>query len=352
MSRIIINGFFGKGNCGDEAILQTWYDRLSYRFRIVASVDMDVSNFNRPPDEVDLYKKIDLIHNRRVDIFCREDISSYIIGGGGLGLGFGIEQLVHARLRKKKSFYLGTAAHDEFFEGDEDLLNINKSFFRSFEMISFRDKYSKEKLKKSFGIDSVLYPDIAFGMSMEEIEIKSDRKYITVTIRDNGVNELDLIKKWMSKINYFADSEGYDILFLPFDKTDENLMRSLEMDIRYDNIYWHPKKMKYIISKSEMVFSMGRFHPLVFSISSGVTCYFIDHQKADYNFRYNDDGKDKCYNIMNDFGIGNLYLTNVDLFDDILFGGLDFKKMDGMDILARDSKIKSDEFFDILLSLL
>lgn len=350
MERIIINGFFGKGNCGDEAILQTWHDRLSHRFRIVASVDMDVANFSRPPDEVELYKKIDVIHNRRFDIFCREDIKYYIIGGGGLGLGFGVEQWLHAELRQKKKFYLGTIVHDEFFEvenpADSYLLEINRLFFKSFEMIAVRDRYSSENLKNRFGVDSIVIPDIAVSMSDEEVEIKSDMKYITVTIRDCGENDMEYLNKWIEKIGAYAARNSYDIIYLPFDRTDETLMKSMNLDIRYENIFWHPKKAKYIISRSEMVFSIGRYHPLIFAISSAVSFYYIDNMKSDYTFRYK-NGQDKCYQLMEDYGLLDFYLTKKNIDDDI-----EFEKCLKIEEISKSAHRESDDFFEKLNRIL
>jgi len=72
--------------------------------------------------------------------------------------------------------------------------------------------------------------------------------------------------------------------------------------------------MKYIISKSEFCFSIGRFHPLVFALSESVTPYYIDI-KNEYNeekkFEYKN--RDKSFYILYDNGIKENYLTNLDL---------------------------------------
>ncbi len=340
MKRIIINGFFGKGNCGDEAILQTWHEKLSNRFRIVASIDSDVVE-QREYKNFDFYEKIDIIQNRRVDIFCREDIYAYIIGGGGLGLGFGVEQWLHTILRSKKRFYLGTIVHNEFFEKSQELININKLFFNSFDMISVRDRKSKENLKDVFDIESNFYPDIATALSLEEEEIKTNKKFITVTIRDNDINDIISIEKWLDKIKKFATNNDFDIIYLPFDKTDERLMNSLSLDIKYEKIYWHPKKIKYIISKSEMVFSIGRFHPIVFGLSTGTTSYFINCQEQDNKWRYTDGDKDKNYEILNDHDLLEYYLTNDDIEKE-------FKKNYRAEKISRNIQQNINEFFEKL----
>jgi polysaccharide pyruvyl transferase WcaK-like protein len=336
MERIIINGFFAKGNCGDEAILQTWYDKLSPYYRIVASIDNDLF-INSEFKVSELYNNIDLIQNRRVDIFS-EDIKGYIIGGGGLGLGFGIEQLLHSLSWKynTKKMYLGIIVHDEFFRGGQLSIDINKKIFESFDLISVRDTESKNNLSNYFNIDALQYPDIAFGLDIEETEIKSEKDYIVVVIRDYGRDsKVENIIKWLDKIKTYADENNYDILYLPFDKTDENLINSLGLEIKYDRIYWHPKKVKYLISKSKIVFSLGRFHPLVFGISSGVKSYYINYQES---------GRDKCYHLLKDCNLIESYLENVNIDNDL--------RNDDIKEVSNLLNNQIDDFFEILIKKL
>ena len=37
--QVVLSGFFGRGNCGDEALLQTQYEWLSPHYDVVISVD-------------------------------------------------------------------------------------------------------------------------------------------------------------------------------------------------------------------------------------------------------------------------------------------------------------------------
>ena len=344
MERIIINGFFAKGNCGDEAILQTWNDMLSPYYRIVASIDADllVNNYYK---KFELYNNIDIIQNRRVDIFCREDIKGYIVGGGGLGLGFGVEQLLHAKLRNKKRMYLGTVIHDEFFDGDESFIELNRQILNTFDIISLRDNYSKENLKKYFNIDGYFFPDVAFLLGKKEIEIKVEGDYVVIVIRDNGENDKESIKTWLDKITKYANDNNLKIMYIPFDKTDEILMKELNLEIIYDEIYWKPKEVKYLISKSKMTFTLGRFHPLIFSISSGVTTYFINCQKQDGEWRYTKEGKDKSYQLLSDIGLIDNYLTNNDL-------NVDFKICDKVENISNNIKVEMSKFEDMVINYL
>jgi polysaccharide pyruvyl transferase WcaK-like protein len=313
MEKVIINGFFSKGNCGDEAILQTWYEMFHDKYKIIASVDGQVLN-NSDKYKEDLYSSVSLINNNSVSFSTERDVKALIIGGGGLGLGFGVRQLLHSKLRKKKNFYLGVTVHDEFFDGDEYFIDLNRNIFRCFDLITVRDKYSEENLKKIFNIDCLYFPDIAFGLLSEPIEIKTNRKFISVTIRDYGKNDEMVILNWIDKIKSFAMKNDLEILYLPFDKGDETLLNRLGISNLYKEIYWSPKKMKYIISKSEFCFSIGRYHPLVFAISESVTPYYIDiksDRNSDNKFEYKN--RDKCFYIMSDNKISQNYLINSDI---------------------------------------
>ena len=43
-----------------------------------------------------------------------------------------------------------------------------------------------------------------------------------------------------------------------------------------------------------MVFSFGRYHPLIFGIGSGVTSYYINCRINDAQWKYSEENKDKC----------------------------------------------------------
>lgn len=336
MKKIIINGFFAKGNCGDEAILHTWYERLSPEYRIIASIDSDI--FMKPEtfNKNKIYNSIELIQNRRVDIFCRDDIDAYIIGGGGLGLGFGIEQWIHAAARNKKLFYLGTIVHDEFLIGRDCIQQTNKNFFKSFNYIMVRDKISKKNIEEKFGVPADFYPDVSFALSPEKVLFDLPKKFVTLTIRYNSTDDIESIKKWVIKIQKFAKNNNVEVIYLPFDKSDKLFMESIGIEITedYQEIYWHPNEVKYIISKADIVFSIGRFHPIVFSLSTGVTSYYIQTQECNYI-------QDKSFNLLNDWGLKNHYLLNKNL-------NCQFIKNKKFSTVSIETTKQINKFFDIL----
>lgn len=341
MEKIVINGFFGKGNCGDEAILQTWYDILSRKYKIVASVDSIVMN----KEKSDFYRNITTINNNSVVFSNDNNLKAFIIGGGGLGLGFGVKQLLHTRLRKKRNFYLGVTVHDEFFDGDSNFINLNREIFNCFEMICVRDKYSQHNLKEIFNIESMYIPDIAIGLESEEEVIKSDSHFITITIRDFGKNtNFDMLNKWIEKIENFAKINNLDIIYLPFDESDQNILKKLNKKNLYEDIFWCPKKVKYIIGKSKFCFSIGRFHPIVFALSESVTPYFIDiNYKGD---KYLYKNRNKSFYIMSDNNIIDNYLINDDINE------ISFNNIENIEYISSNLIEKSNQFKNILLETL
>lgn len=343
MERVIINGFFAKGNCGDEAILQTWYDLLSQKFEVVASVDGQIlSGFDRNVSS--LYDNINLVNNNNVSFSTDNNVRALIIGGGGLGLGFGIRQVLHARLRNKKKYYLGVTVHDEFFDGDDEFVNLNREIFKCFDLISVRDKYSESNLKEIFNINCMQFPDVAFGLQHEKIDLKTSKKYVTVTLRDYGNNDLEILKKWLRKIEEFARKSDFEIIYLPFDQGDENLLNKLGIKNLYKSIFWKPKNMKYIISKSEICFSLGRFHPIVFALSESVTPYYIDvkSEREGIN-KFDMKNRDKCFYIMIDNDLPENYLVNSDI------DSVEFDKSNKVELISAKLTSEISKFKEMLL---
>lgn len=186
---------------------------------------------------------------------------------------------------------------------------------------------------------------MAFLLQGKEIEIKSNEEFIVVVVRDNGENDKHSINIWIEKIKKYASDNSYKVIYLPFDKTDEILMRDLGLEIEYEEIYWKPKETKFIISKSKMVFSIGRFHPLIFGISSGVTTYFINCQKQDGDWRYTREGKDKSFQLLNDLNLQSHYLTNNDL-------NIEFEFCKEIDNVSNNIKSEMETFSQIVINQL
>ena len=152
-----------------------------------------------------------------------------------------------------------------------------------------RDKISKKNIEEKFGVPADFYPDVSFALSPEKVLFDLPKKFVTLTIRYNSTDDIESIKKWVIKIQKFAKNNNVEVIYLPFDKSDKLFMESIGIEITedYQEIYWHPNEVKYIISKADIVFSIGRFHPIVFSLSTGVTSYYIQTQECNYTYLTN-----------------------------------------------------------------
>lgn len=295
-NRLGILGFFRKGNCGDEAILHTWYQELKDIIDLYFFYQLPIENESiniHPYDKIKSYymDEINQIHNNNINYI--------IIGGGGLGMGYGYKFLLHSKLKNAYAIYAGTQVHDEFFE-NYIIMDANKSFFKLFDKIYLRDKYSFNNLNEYYGIESKLIPDIAVSLNMEEVIIPSN-DYIVVVIRDVGnENNLNDLINNVIEIEIYALNNNLEIIYVPFDTGDLNLLKKLELSSYSEDIFWYPEQVKFIISNSKMVISLGRFHPLVFGLSEGIPSYFINYPK--YN-------KDKSYYILEDVDLSNNYLN-------------------------------------------
>lgn len=341
-NKLVIRGFFGKGNCGDEAILQTLFDFFSPTFDIVISTDL------KGIDEEWLYKmhpynKSMIIHCEDRSIFKQKDVSGFLLGGGGFGNGFGFNQFAVARRAGKKIIHAGTHIDAGFFKGIFQNNNVDQSsgfgdvggFFAINDTQTPTDKKYNEAMKsflnladytavrnmashkvcEYMGVKALYRPDWVFGLQKDTCgEIQKDWRRMIVVIREYGQQHEDLValKTWMQKIKSYAGKLGMYIKFLPFCNEDSNYLRKHglynEGEV-IDGEFWNPRRAKQWIANSGMVVTMGRFHPVVFAISEGVPVISVD-----YNF---DHYRNKGCVLMEDSCLGQFVFNKKDELRDV-----------------------------------
>jgi polysaccharide pyruvyl transferase WcaK-like protein len=325
--KLIVRGFFGRGNCGDEAILQSIHKLFGEHYDIgisteLSDVNQDVMRTLFP------YANCEIVNCEDRLIFKRKDVAGFILGGGGLGLGFGWNQYIVAKRRGVKVVHIGTHLDASFLgddtgetvgldevdviekipEGSADLYNVAvSSFLRLADYYAVRNKQSVEYAKK-LGVTPKLYPDVAFALDRDNSpDVPVDKKRMLVTIREYPPThqDFDKLKKWLVKIEDYATKLGMYIKVIPYCEADAKTTREVGYgDKMIDGQYWNPRRVKQWVANSGMVVSFGRFHAVVFAISEGIPVISIDHAMSSY--------KNKATMLLNDSRLGEFRFTKDD----------------------------------------
>lgn len=282
MKKLVIRGYYGNGNCGDEALLQTMHGFYSSAFQIVVSVNKLESALSLQKQGVFPYKSSEVCGSLHRGLLANRETVGMILGGGGLGLGFGWDQYMFAWRNNKKIIHAGVHITGEFYkDSDESFNQVSRNFLAAADWFSVRHRHSIAMCSK-IGVKARYLPDWAFALPVEPANFVPHRDYVVVVIRSDTNKDRDLTLKTFEAIQGYASKNALDIVIIPFDGSDENMTKRLGLDSHMlGKMYFEPKKVKSIISHSKAVFSLGRYHPLVFAMASDVPVFSIDALRQD-----------------------------------------------------------------------
>lgn len=222
--RVVIVGFYGMGNCGDEAILLGLKSILK---SFDPNIGIDVAT-ELPPIYHEEY-------NKKVDVGVRsltnfdfgsgvDRVGLLILGGGGLASGYGMGLVMRAKAAGIPVLNIGI----EYIEyGDESRdFRLFQDYLRVFDDIVVRTKESSEYLN-SLGISHHLGFCPSLRVEEEKVFDLPD-KYVLVTPRktdDKTDIQVDTIVNELNVLNLPA-------VLLPFSKFDI-LGHPIDVDICY-----------------------------------------------------------------------------------------------------------------------
>lgn len=282
MKRILISGYHGFGNCGDEAILSAMVNNLKHIYP-----DLEIIALSKKPQETARVYGINAIY--RINIFSifnnMLNMNVLLSGGGSL--------LQDVTSTRSLIYYLSIIAMAKFLKKPVILYAngigpIKKKFNRfltskivdQVDIITLRDEESKYELEKLgitkpkieitadpvFTLEAIYTRQIARILKAEQISL--DKPLIGISIR-----------KWKSETSYertiaeVADGiiEKYDcnILFIPMQmpedsKVIERVRRIMRNHSVVINGRYNVQEYMGIIGNLELLISM-RLHPLIFA---------------------------------------------------------------------------------------
>ncbi len=268
--RIQICGFYGFGNMGDEAILQSIMQDLRDHEYII-STSLPIHLFQG-------YKKI-IDKELRLHEDLRTDFDAYILGGGELNWGYGWRQSLSIFANNVPCMNYGVAYNTRYYYS-EKLHPLYHEFLRHFAAISVRDEHSL-RLLETMGLKPVLTFDPAINLKTTAFECPENKIAVFPRYEDYPISNQPQID-WL--VNELKDVAGDVVLVpcAPFNteglKVDLALCEEIHDRLKGSEILnispFEPGKFKYFISKSRMVYSGGRYHPLVFAIAHDIPYKF------------------------------------------------------------------------------
>ena len=263
----MITGFYGWGNAGDEGILQAIMDELGDNEYLVSTT--------LPFTMLDEYQRRIMVTEVRNVNDTRIDYDAYLLGGGGLGWGFGWQQALSAFSARKPCMNYAVGY------GKPKLARLYRAFLEQFNAVTVRDEDSQFFLE-ALGVHTTLTMCPAINLKEEKFECAKNMIAVCPRYEDSDAfgNPGDNTPQIEWIVSRLKD-EGDEVLLIPFSARDvEGNLRDLAVcygiaqKLKGATILpidgYSPRKIKYAISHSKLVISGGRYHALVWAAAHNI----------------------------------------------------------------------------------
>ncbi|ARP44163.1 polysaccharide pyruvyl transferase CsaB [Geobacillus thermodenitrificans] len=318
-SKIVISGFYGLGNTGDEAILEAMIDNLRSEWP-----DLDITVFSLSPEQTEKTHSVKSVyrgwrHNNKEKIRALREADLLISGGGGL-----LQDTYPTRfLFGPLPYYLlivflaklcGTKVM--FFSQGIGPVNttwgkiLMKVFANMADFITVRDEYSKQLLHQ-LGVtrpETVVTADIVFAFChkqddacMESLPLHGDEQLVAVSVRP-WFHHRDYYRKIAKALDQLIELEDITPVFVPMEGehdvyASEQVVKQMahKRSCHILDPNFTPNQYLHFISQCRLTIGM-RLHSLIFSALTGVPHIGLSYDKKvesllkrsgmwDYSFR-------------------------------------------------------------------
>lgn len=264
---LLVAGFFGRGNCGDEALLQAIYERLSTDFEIVVSLDEHGAfpeYWNWYP-----YDRCRRIHQGNLSDPARS-CSGMIVGGGGLPIGFVADQVFAARSAGLPVALAGTdfpiiTQPSPFAEA------VSVDYLKSFDVVALRSAAAVERARQ-VGVAAIHGADWALSLPTDESDaFQWMANRVLIVLREFPLQAVSFgYVEQISRLIGQLRAAGLTPTLLPFCPEDDRFAAALGLDVLAptERHWWNPRRVKQLIGLSGLLISVGRLHPMIFAAST------------------------------------------------------------------------------------
>ena len=263
---VMITGFYGAGNSGDEAMLRNFVKNIRYRLPD-SIIYVGANRFGT-------WRMEDVYYVSALDRGKLVKTDLFVVGGGDLGIGFGWNLLGFAKLHKAKIVMMSMSLNDAWIQ--DSVKDLASAILKSCDLIYVRDQDSV-KNAEYLGAKATAMTDMAIDIpSDSNIVFNKSAKHCTICVREVGHDDVPKMVGYATHIINKVIESGFTISLLPFctgdkvitDLITENFFNNTQIVYSID-----PQQHKYLISKSEYLVSIGRLHPLIYA--AGVTTPMI-----------------------------------------------------------------------------
>lgn len=280
---LLVAGFYGRGNCGDEALFQAIYESFCDSFDIIVAVNkfgaVDGYETWYP------YNRCEVVHQCSTDIFRDRPIAAMMVGGGGLAVGFAGNLVIEARARGLPTFLSGVdlPALDMPACDPPDRAVVRgravvdravlRGYLQGFAQVMVRTRHSRD-ICRQLDIPAVFGADWALRLVSDDApDITPSPRRVLIVLREFPLPLVPF--SYVTAIEALVDglrAQGWEPAFLPFCPEDARNAEELGLAGLAPTFqhWWNPRRMKQLVQMSGLVVAVGRLHPLIFAASVGV----------------------------------------------------------------------------------
>jgi len=268
MGRILVSGFYGRGNAGDEALLQCLYEILSPHHEVAIAIHPGDS---RPgfhgwyP-----YDRCRLLDETAIGHLLEYEPDGVVVGGGGLSSAFSAHLVLTARYLGAATALVGTDNHDLVREGPGPL--AFRDYMAGFRYVGLRFGIGV-RATRAIGVPAEHGADLAFMLHAAPTPPPVTGRPCAVTVRAWDTRWHDQgFRFHLHALFHGLRAEGYSPFLLPFSPEDTALAGELApmLGAEVAELWWNPRALKGMMAGCALVVSVGRLHPLIFAAPLGV----------------------------------------------------------------------------------
>lgn len=261
---IMITGFYGAGNSGDEAMLQNFYAHIKGR---KPTAQIVVATGKRG-----IWYAPDLHYSPLEDRAKLKECDLLVVGGGDLGVGYGWQFLPITKFvsHPMKAVMMGMTIAGNWM--NESIRPAICEVLKLYDKIFLREESSYNNLK-SLGVECEVFSDMAIDLPEEFIDFHKLEKHVVVVVREAHFKHEPRMLLAAQLILDKLYAGGYNVTLLPFAVEDaiiaEKVAKLVDHEVGLIDTR-NPRQHKFIINRADYLISIGRYHPLVYATEQGI----------------------------------------------------------------------------------